>query len=223
MMIVAVRKALVEPIPASLLAEPLNYIFADHFRQRVVCGLIEELADGDALDVAKATEVAAYIGNDLAVHVVDEEDDLFPLLRRRCEPEDDIDAVLGKLDAERTADEQSARDLADALKHMIEIGAAPRRDPALREKMLTFARSQRRHLMVENNIVLPIARVRLDAQDLANLARRMAARRGGVDNTAKTRIRRRGTVKANRLEAALTAKRCNCKIFTAKYDVSANH
>ena len=36
----------------------------------------------------------------------------------------------------------------------------------------------RHHLTLENAIVLPLARIRLTADDLRNLAQRMSARRG---------------------------------------------
>jgi hypothetical protein len=76
--------------------------------------------------------------------------------------------------------------------------------------------------MVENSIVLPIARVRLDAQDLANLARRMAARRGGGDNTAKTRIRRRPSYSYNNSQFSVVAvwdlKLQNSELHSLKLD-----
>ena len=165
-------------MPAALLADPLDYIFADHFRQRVLCNLLEELADAASLDVGKAEDVLAYIRAEMPVHIRDEEDDLFPLMRRRCAPEDEIDALLAKLGAEHVADDRFARQIVEGLTILAATGAPVRSMPDLRHKMLAFARSQRRHLMVENSILLPIARARLTRRDLANLAGRMAARRG---------------------------------------------
>ncbi len=178
MMTALAQRRYIETIPDTLLQEPLNFIFADHYRQRVVCTLLEELADAATLDAAKAEEVVDFLANDMVRHVLDEEEDLFPLLRRRCAPEDEIEAILDKLALEHTADERLGRDLVVAIGALIANGTAPRIRPKVREMMLAFARSQRRHLMVENNIVLPIARTRLVEADIANLARRMAARRG---------------------------------------------
>ena len=172
------QRRFIEAIPDTLLREPLNFIFADHYRQRVVCTLLEELADAATLDAAKAEEVVDFLANDMAYHVLDEEEDLFPLLRRRCAPEDEIEAMLDTLAAEHATDERLGRDIVIGLGRLIAADAAPGAHPDVSEKMRAFARSQRRHLMVENNIVLPIARARLVDLDLANLARRMAARRG---------------------------------------------
>ncbi len=176
----ALTRRYIEAIPDTLLQEPLNFIFADHYRQRVVCTLLEELADAEALDAGKAEEVVDFLANDMARHVRDEEEDLFPLLRRRCASEDEIEAILDQLAGEHTADERLGRDLVVALGALSAAGTAPRIRPKVRQKMLDFARRQRRHLMVENNIVLPIARTRLGGADLARLARRMAVRRGVV-------------------------------------------
>ena len=165
-------------MPAGLLADPLDYIFADHFRQRVLCNLLEELADAASLDVGKAQDVLAYIRTDMPIHIRDEEDDLFPLMRRRCAPEDEIDALLAKLGAEHAADDRFAKEIVEGLATVTATGAPVRSMPDLRHKMLAFARSQRRHLMVENSILLPIARARLTRRDRTDLGKRMAARRG---------------------------------------------
>ena len=172
------QRRYIEAIPETLLQEPLTFIFADHYRQRVVCTLLEELADADRLDVAKTEEIVDYLTTDMMVHVADEEEDLFPLLRRRCAPEDEIEAVLAKLTAEHTVDGRTGRDVVDGLRGLIATRAPPRADPDIRAKLIAFVRSQRRHLIAENNIVLPIARARLIDTDLANLSKRMAARRG---------------------------------------------
>ena len=172
------QRRYIEAIPDTLLQEPLNFIFADHYRQRVVCTLLEELADADRLDVAKTEEIVDYLTTDMLDHVVDEEEDLFPLLRRRCAPEDEIELVLAKLSAEHSADQRTGRDVVDGLRTLIAARAPPRTQPDIRATLLAFVRSQRRHLIAENNIVLPIARARLIGTDLANLAKRMAGRRG---------------------------------------------
>ncbi|WP_420347764.1 hemerythrin domain-containing protein [Pelagibius sp.] len=171
------RHPRLEAMPASLLAKPLDYIFADHFRQRTLCNLLEELADAATPDEPLTREVIGFLAGDMALHVQDEEEDLFPLLRRRCPPEDEIEAVLSALAREHHADERMARDIVEGLEACMAAGRAPRTDADLRARLTEFARRQRRHLAVENSIVLPIARNRLTELDLANLTKRMAERR----------------------------------------------
>jgi len=171
------REQHLEPLPNELLRKPLDYILADHLRQRVLCVLCEQLADAEHLLTDLAETVLAYLKSDMVVHVIDEEQDLFPLIRRRAEDEDDIEEALGKLSGEHAAEENVAEQIAEGL-------AAALRNPTvglgddLRRLLMEFAHNERQHLALENATVMPIAKVRLTERDLKDLAGRMAARRG---------------------------------------------
>ena len=75
---------------------PLEFIFTEHDRQRIACAALERLT-GD-LDADDVEENAAYILDHLIVglslHIADEEEDLFPLLKQRCMPDDQIGDML---------------------------------------------------------------------------------------------------------------------------------
>jgi hemerythrin-like domain-containing protein len=168
----------IDPTALALLSEPLDFFFAEHFRQRKLCNLIEELAMADALDRRLAAEVLDFLRHDMALHVRDEEEDLFPLIQRRCLPEDEIDRVLSALTAEHAGDRHLADVMIDGLTRALNEERPPGNSPELREAMIDFARNERRHLALENSVVLPLARLRLTADDLAELSARLAARRG---------------------------------------------
>jgi hemerythrin-like domain-containing protein len=172
------RETHIEPSDLAMLSKPLEFIRADHHRQRKLCGLIEELARAPRLDAGKVEAVIAYLGHDMVLHIIDEEEDLFPLLRRRCLPEDDIDAILGILSGEHADEQHLAGDIRDALAGLIASGTPVPEHPEVQEKMLRFAKRGRRHLVLEDNIILPIARARLTERDQADLARQLATRRG---------------------------------------------
>lgn len=159
----------------SLLKRPLEFLLADHHRQRSLCHLLDGLADAAAPDAAAIGAVISYIELDLALHVIDEEEDLFPLVRRRARPEDDVERVLGLLSREHVEDDRLAEIILSGLDRN---AAAPELTSECRTALRAFARRQRRHLAVENAIVMPLAELRLTAKDRAGLARRMAARRG---------------------------------------------
>lgn len=165
-------KALAESPPRYLLGEPLEFLFADHFRQRVLCKVLDEMAEEAHRDSELAGLVLQFLEGDFGIHVLDEEEDLFPLLRRRAVADDNITNVLGELSNEHAADKQDGETICAALRE----GEA--RDPYWRELFKRFAANERHHLIVENAIVLPLARARLTPGDLASLGRRMAARRG---------------------------------------------
>ena len=171
------REQHLEPLPTQLLRRPLDYILADHLRQRVLCVLCEQLADARDLDGAIATEVVTYLKSDMVVHVIDEEQDLFPLIRRRAEDGDDIEQALGQLSGEHATDEGLAQRIAQGLESALAVAGA-QLDDDLRIALRQFAHNERQHLALENATVMPLAKVRLSDRDLKDLAARMAARRG---------------------------------------------
>jgi hemerythrin-like domain-containing protein len=164
-------------MPRALLGNPLEFLAAEHLRQRAAFALIEHLATLDTLDRTIATQLLQFLEKDMVAHVHDEENDLFPLLRRRCEPEDEIELVLGDLSAEHTAEERIAADIRVGLTRALEANCAVGEIAKLAERMLAFAHAENRHLALENSIVLPLARARLTSEDLNDLSRHMIDRR----------------------------------------------
>lgn len=168
----------IEPISPELMATPLDFFFAEHFRHRQLCGLIDQLSTATFFDAAPIAEVVDFLRFEAPIHIIDEEEDLFPLLRRRCLPEDELEGVLGVLSAEHKADGVLGKAVRDFLEHCLETRSAPGTSLAGRRDLAAFAAQERRHLALENAVVLPIARQRLTPEDLTGLARRLAARRG---------------------------------------------
>jgi hemerythrin-like domain-containing protein len=109
--------------------------------------------------------------------MIDEEEDLFPLIRRRARPEDHVERVLGLLSREHAEDDRLADIIVEGLRRSC-AACDPALPDGLRTAMRTFAQRQRRHLAVENAVVMPLAEARLTTGDREGLSRRMAARRG---------------------------------------------
>lgn len=171
----------IERIPQHLLREPLVWFFAEHYRHRDVCRRLLRLCGTIEHDADALEEIVDFLENDLALHVIDEEDDLFPLMRRRCAPEDQIETVLGMLSGEHAKDLDQAR----AVSALVTSAVSDRRGlatyPEAEAVIEPFCAFQQRHIAVENAVVLPIARLRLTAGDLRSLGQRLAARRGLAD------------------------------------------
>lgn len=167
-----------DPIPENLLREPVEYIYADHFRQRCLCVMLDDLmanpTDSDVTEKAKA--VLDYVERDLPLHIADEEQTLFPIMRKRCLPEDRIEQVLELLSDEHERDETLASALVAGLKRVAAGTASPSWD-AFWRVATAFSETQRRHLSWENAVVLPLARRRLSVADMVALGQEMAARR----------------------------------------------
>lgn len=160
-----------------LLRKPLEFLLADHHQQRSLCNLLDALATRPDFCPAQATRIADYIATDMSVHLIDEEEDLFPLVRRRATPEDNVERVLGLLAREHAEDDRLADVIVEGLRKSCAAGDAALPEP-LRAALRSFSQRQRRHLTVENAVVIPLAEARLTPSDLEGLSRRMAARRG---------------------------------------------
>lgn len=167
----------IEIIPIALLDEPLEYIFADHFRQRVVFATLQHFAKEASASRAGADTITAFLTHDLVLHHADEDEDLFPLVRLRALPEDDLGAVLARLGEDHRRSDARIEDIVRAL--------IPRtdRDPVhlskgLCELIQGYVTDGNHHLAVENGVVLAIARIRLARKDLKAISWGMKARRG---------------------------------------------
>jgi hemerythrin-like domain-containing protein len=166
-----------EAIPLSLADAPLDYIFADHFRQRGACAALTSAAAIGRIPQAEAESLAAFLEHDVTLHHDDEDHDLFPAVRRRALAEDGLDAVLMRLADDHRRARSMIRVIVDALT------PTPRRDPVelapeSRDVMKAYAESERRHIAMENGILMAIARIRLKPADLAAIGQAMKRRRG---------------------------------------------
>lgn len=158
--------------------QPLDLIHSEHERQRLICDGLQRLADEQSLGLgsAEAVSILTFLTEDLPLHIADEEKDLFPMLKRRCEPGDYIDDILARLHAEHDLDE----DLANFIVSDVAVIAKGMQLPHPLHMFLNvraFAEVQRRHIAWENEAVLPLAGRRLTEADLVELGRNMAARR----------------------------------------------
>jgi len=159
-----------------MLRTSLNVITADHARDRQICAELDNLAMSDSLDRALAQELLRFLNKDLSVHIRDMAEDLFPLLRRRCPPEEHIDRAITRI----TSDREAARVLLPQIRFVLAECLDAERVPTPHEaaELFCFTHHTHRHLSAENAILLPLARVRLTARDLESLCLRMQARRG---------------------------------------------
>lgn len=170
------RGGCLSPTNPALLSNPLDFIHEDHLREREICVQLDALASAETPDVDVAACILEFLRNELPLHLEDEEDDLFPLLRRGCEPEDEIGKVIERLASDHQhADEDTPQVIADL---ELLVSKAGDLTDDMRIRFATFAVHARRHLILENAIILPFARLRLTNRDLETLRLRMMQRRG---------------------------------------------
>lgn len=163
----------IEEIPHALLDRPIDYLAAEHARQRRAAELLLLAADGVSCR-AGIENLSFYLRTDFAMHIVDEEQSLFPLLRERCKPEDCVDALIDVLRDEHAEDEALWRSVEQALDAAIANG---RIDPHGSEVIRRFADKVCEHISLEDGVLIPLARLRLTRADLKALSAAMRLRR----------------------------------------------
>jgi len=172
------------PIDPGLLSAPIDYLHAVHLREREVCAMLDRVADLGRVSGTNAKSIMSFLSDELPLHLEDEETDLFPLLQVRCSEEDEIDRLLKRLRTDhRHADFDTPRITA------ILQGATPEIEPTACGALRRYADHARRHLILENAILLPFARLRLNARDISRLRAGMARRRG-IANDVKSEPKR---------------------------------
>ena len=159
-----------------LIARPLDFIAEVHLRERQICALIDGLVSARAFDRRAAVSILRFLNEEVGVHLRDEAEDLFQALAGRCRDDESIDTVLTRV----RADQERATALLPKVRRalLIRLDSGGRLSDADREVLAQFADRVRRHLIVENAIILPMARARLTRADLRRLASGMRSRRG---------------------------------------------
>jgi len=155
--------------------DPLERIWQEHLRQREVCATLDRLAALETPDREMAAGILSYFNADLARHVRDEQDDLFPMLRQRSGTGDDINKTLDRLIRKHRVSLDLAVRVQEIVQAMAASDVLPNRSEAA--ALVGFAAHERRHLTVGNAIVLPLARARLTDSDLTDLRAGMVRRR----------------------------------------------
>ncbi len=169
-------------IDINLFRHPIEYLFREHDRQRMICATLMLLAHDWTADSApeNAALVLGYLEHEMPLHIADEEEDLFPLPTRRCAPEDEFDEIVALLSSDHETDEKHYLALLAPLRTIVN-GLRPPDPVQFAVDARVFAILQLRHLGWENGTVLPLARRCLTAADKAEMGRKMAERRGIYD------------------------------------------
>ena len=160
------------PTEITYLGNPLDYLADDNIREREICALVAHLATTDTPANDELEMITTYLIEELPLHQQDENEDLYPLMRKRCHQEDRIDHVIDRMLADYCHAQSDLPAVISALQK------APPFSESARSEIQKFSVHALRHVEVENAIILPIARARLEAHDLDQMLQHMLQRRG---------------------------------------------
>lgn len=163
------------PLPG--FGEPLALLRACHSKILTHCDLLErvaaslEQADPDFDNREAARKVIGYFSSSARLHHQDEEQDLFPLLVRQSLKTADL---VNDLRQEHNRLDDLWQAIEPGLRRIPEPG-----DPAaLVTAAAEFCSLNRAHVQRENTEFLPVAESSLSHQQLEDIGRAMAKRRG---------------------------------------------
>jgi len=165
--------------PKERFRDPLGFIYAEHYRNRIICNTLDAARPAWRPNLSKQEleAIVEFYTVDRPLHVADEEELLFPILRTRCKRSDNLPEILALLEAEHRADQPLIDSVMKGLRVL--ISSEKLADPKLfAERCRAMADFQRRHLAWENSVVMPLAKRRLAPSDIVDLGRAMAKRRG---------------------------------------------
>ena len=163
----------IDELETDLIDMPLEFIFADHHRQRQAAVILNMIAAGE-FDEYGMRKLVKFMKEDFVRHIADEELGFFPLLRERCLPEDKIESLIARLVEEHKDDESGGEGIINLLEDRL-AGKGLNHDA--KSKISAFAEHILQHLAVENAVLLPIARVRMDKATLKGLSTILKERR----------------------------------------------
>jgi len=158
-----------------LLQDPLEFIREDHMHMRAVCEEMEQISNSSLPNPVEISRVLHFLEHEIGLLIHDEDHELREMLLIRCTPEDDIGPTLERMSAEHEALRDLCPDLLSVLRELHDDKRPAREDEVAR--LRDFADRLRRHLIVENAIVLPIAQARLTEKDIIRLRNAMIQRR----------------------------------------------
>ncbi|MGB1209399.1 MAG: hemerythrin domain-containing protein [Paracoccaceae bacterium] len=170
------------PTDTRLLKSPLDFISEDHLRVRTMCAEIEAALSAEDLGDHEILRIRTFLVQDMPLLLQDEDCDLLPLLAERAEPDDEVPRLKARLDQEHAT-------ILESLPTLVRLFSGPRSAWSAADTTLCkgFLSNVRRHIILENAIMLPLARVRLNAADLRKLRHVMLRRRGLSDRVLPDR------------------------------------
>ena len=120
------------PLPATLLERPLDYLLAEHHRHRSYLAGLRYAATLAEIPRDQAARLHRFLASELPLHWADEEQDLFPVLRRLALPEDGLAEVLARLSEDHAMSEALVRTIDHGLSALLDAD----RDPLPLERRL---------------------------------------------------------------------------------------
>lgn len=157
--------------------DPLGVIAVRHIRQREVFQSLKPIAESRLIASDDLQRLKHFFCLELPSHREDEEKCFFPVLRRRVQPERDLNlgGLLERIAAERRKADRLMFETVSCLEALVTDRQAVI-TAALASDINDCHVSEMHRLAITNGVIMTIARARLTRQDISTISRCMAAR-----------------------------------------------
>jgi len=161
------------------LREPLDFLLADHMRQRKICNALDVLGlrpeQADSAEIVAVT--FAYLSEDFPLHISDEEIDLYPSLRAVPDIDHGLEDLIDAITRSHAIERSLVSDIIVLLKEAQQASGVAATVSPNAKLLVSFTQCLRRNLVIEDQMLLPLARKHLSDADLDRIGRAMAKRR----------------------------------------------
>jgi hypothetical protein len=170
-----------QPRQFESLDDPVAWLTDEHFQQQSACNLLEQLIRNPrhSASTEDLKEVYQCLGAALPLHIADEEEDLLPLLAKRCNRGDNFAEIAVTLRENHEGERLLGQAVAVELQRLIDQLPFARPVRFFGDSIRLY-RTIRRHLAWETAMLIPLACLRLREPDLLYLANKMARRRANA-------------------------------------------
>jgi hemerythrin-like domain-containing protein len=166
-------------------SHPMALLNDCHRRIEMFLGSLERLAELIDLPLSAEAKTALdsalrYFRESAPKHTADEEESLFPRLRKIQFPAtEDAIATLATLEREHDRSDQLHTELHTLGMHHLERSHfTPSETTRFRQVVSELSRIYKEHIRIEDNVVFPAAEQNLSGAEKGAIAQEMAARRG---------------------------------------------
>lgn len=156
---------------------PVDLILGEHYRQRLLVNELLDLSSDLPNPYAAGTArlILYHLFEKRHAHEEFEDDEVAPLLRWRCQPSDNLESLLAKIAWDRLIIGRYAQKVRSGLMQIAKGDQLPDIFE-FRHNVKQFAFKLKEHIIWKNRDIIPLARKRLNANDLAYLALQISCR-----------------------------------------------
>lgn len=150
-----------------MLEDPLEFLADDHMRSKTVCETMRRVVSAVTPDRSDLLEVQTFLQHELPLLLHDEDDDLCLIMRERALASDDFDKLAQRITILHAEIDTKRLGVLETINVRLNDGMPL--TAVDRVELTDLEVKLRKDMIMENARLLPLARLRLTAEDISTL------------------------------------------------------